>query len=584
MKLTINSRIISLCSVLALSACGGAVDDPNSTPTPGPSKTPKSEPTPSPEMTKTPKPKKTPGPVETTAPTAEPNPTPEPEPEPTKTPKPVKTPKPTPSPEPEPSQTPAPIGDAAKGKSLMNSAMCSTCHSDNGDGSFGAPFEFDMANLEYPSETQYKADSAENLAKYIADLMPKGGPDACVDECANDIASYLWTYVKEEEKPEPQNTPEPEKTPKPTNTPKVTGLLKDFPFEQIPQIGEPEIVWMRTEFDGAKLLVNHEDKIRGAFKSFNKYVGLMSKGRFQLKELHLSPLFKSNLDNPANKNVSEMAKKSRDLAASAGFNINYPYKAYVFTAPDFNFGGVGGGGEKGGELIMGPNLFTGGTMHEMFHMFSIGHAEALEGGDQIFPGKNVGGLDPFHFMGSIEDQKTCTATSVECEVFAPLSIQHRARLGWLDNEEITLSAHDGEEHIFKIYNQDTYNRPEPRLLAAYLTGYEKEGAFIVSYIKKSKGQMITNPGVIVHYVPYASPGISRYLDLTPNSKTSNPVYPNSDAHNMIYDFGDGAIQQGDAVDVSNFFNIQVLSEGMDGDDDYWAEVKIVPLGEAVNRK
>lgn len=34
---------------------------------------------------------------------------------------------------------------------------------------------------------------------------------------------------------------------------------------------------------------------------------------------------------------------------------------------------------------------------------SVGHAESIEGGDEIFPGQITGGHDPYHFMGSEGD-------------------------------------------------------------------------------------------------------------------------------------------------------------------------------------
>lgn len=79
------------------------------------------------------------------------------------------------------------IGDASNGASLMAGALCSTCHTDNGGGEFGAPVAFNAATIQ-------RGDTAAALASYISSAMPTSDSSLCVGDCANDIAAYLWSF------------------------------------------------------------------------------------------------------------------------------------------------------------------------------------------------------------------------------------------------------------------------------------------------------------------------------------------------------------------------------------------------------
>ena len=292
----------------------------------------------------------------------------------------------------------------------MKGPLCGGCHVDLGDGKFDV-FKFDMANLAYPNLGNFKADTVQDLAEYLVAEMPKNMGGKCVGDCANDIAAYLWTYVKLPSK-------------------SSAGFLKDFPFAQQPQSGTPN---------------------------------------------------------------------------------------------------------------------------------ALGQAKALDGGALIFPGNTAEGADPFF---SVQSKN------------AALSIQQKAYLGWLVDDEVRVSEHDGAQHTFTLYDQAAADRSEPKLLAVYLTGYEDDGAFVVSYLKTSNDDATGKPGILVHYVEYAAPDVSQLLDLKPDSTKQD----------LSQDFKDAAIQLGEAVDVSNLFNIQVLDEGMDDEGDHWAEISIVPLSEAALEK
>ena len=84
-------------------------------------------------------------------------------------------------------------GDAALGLTKF-ATQCAACHTVNGDGTFGANgFYFDINDLAYPATTTYE-QSITGLTSYIYDRMPKllAEPTSCADDCADDIAAYLW--------------------------------------------------------------------------------------------------------------------------------------------------------------------------------------------------------------------------------------------------------------------------------------------------------------------------------------------------------------------------------------------------------
>lgn len=69
----------------------------------------------------------------------------------------------------------------------MGSTLCSGCHTDNGNGQFGAPVAFNAVTMR-------RGDTAEALAAYISSTMPTLDASLCSGDCANDIAAYLWSF------------------------------------------------------------------------------------------------------------------------------------------------------------------------------------------------------------------------------------------------------------------------------------------------------------------------------------------------------------------------------------------------------
>ena len=356
---------------------------------------------------------------------------------------------------------------------------------------------------------------------------------------------------------------------------------KNYPLGQTPAIGGKSIVWLVAEFNDMDLPANTTEKINATTTIFNDYVNQQSGGKFWLDNVSVSPVFKISRPESEIDDIEKKQRLMREAADAAGFSYEGNYIAYIMNAPGFtNFGGVGGGDGNTGTVTMGPGGWIAGIIHEMMHMFSIGHAEGIEGTDVVFPGASTGGSDPYFFMGSESDATVCPfgqELTAGCVLNAGISLPHRGRIGWINPEEYNVVYNENKTETFRIHNQDTYRQTDLKQIGLYLRGYDDEGVFVVSYIKKAASQVIQTNGVLIHYVPYRSPAVSRIIDLTPNSITTNPRDPSDAGITTWYDFGDAAISTGTAVDVSNLFNIEVVNEGLDGTDDYWADVKITPL-------
>ena len=78
------------------------------------------------------------------------------------------------------------IGSVSNGQSLLAGSLCSGCHTDNGDGTFGGLVPFN-------AKTMSRGNTATALATYITNSMPSTSPDICTGSCANDTAAYLWS-------------------------------------------------------------------------------------------------------------------------------------------------------------------------------------------------------------------------------------------------------------------------------------------------------------------------------------------------------------------------------------------------------
>ncbi len=352
-----------------------------------------------------------------------------------------------------------------------------------------------------------------------------------------------------------------------------------YPLGQTPAIGDKEFTVLIATLGGQPVPSATLTRVNAAVETFNEYANTLSGGKIRVSSI-ISPIMTINQNPP---DLGDKLALMRQAAQQNGINLNVPYLGYVVISDDLvQYGGVGSGNGTTGQIIMGGNnLWIPGIVHEMMHMFSVGHAHIREGGNEIFPGEVQAGSDPYYFMGSEGDLKNCPVNSNSCDIFATISLPHKGRFAWIDSDEYGVNNNDGNEKFFKIFNHDNTTRTTKEKLGIYLKGFYNEGVFVVSYLKVpdlDQRERLASDGVMIHYVPYVSPAISELLDLTPNSITSNPERPNDITFTNMHDAGDGAIGEGQSVDVSDLFNIEVIRENVEpGDNNHSVEFKITPL-------
>ncbi|OEK09883.1 hypothetical protein A8C32_10260 [Flavivirga aquatica] len=356
--------------------------------------------------------------------------------------------------------------------------------------------------------------------------------------------------------------------------------IENYPLGQTPAIGEKKMTWILAEFEGEKMPDNIMDRLRGTTKTFNEYISMVSRDLLKVTSTY-SPVYKINGADATNaSSIAEKHEIMMKYAKDNGFDVDGSYIIYVIASEDLRgYGGTGSGnGSTGASTLGAANIWIPGSVHEMLHMFSVGHAEAIDGGDKVFPGDNVGGLDPYFFLGSEgPDGKDCPYGTDQCEIYFTLSLPHKGRVGWIKEGEVEVSQNIGEAKTFRIYNHDIADRSGTQKLGVYLTDYFGEGLFSISYVKNALGRRTNNGGILVHYVPYVSPAVSRLLDLTPNSITSNTEQPGNVTFDHLYDFGDSALGEGKSGTVNDLFTIEVLKETKVGDKNYYVDFKITPI-------
>jgi len=352
----------------------------------------------------------------------------------------------------------------------------------------------------------------------------------------------------------------------------------NYPLGQTPAIGDKEFTIIIATLGGQAVPNSTISRVNAAVNTFNEYSNQTSGGKIRVSSI-ITPVLTIN-DNPAG--LENKLALMRQVAEENGFNVNVPYLGYVVIASDVQIGGLGSGNGTTGRIIMGGNnLWIPGIVHEMIHMFSVGHAHIREAGTDIFPGEVQGGRDPYYFMGSEGDLKNCPVNTNQCDIFATLSLPHKGRFAWIESDEYEINFNDENEKFFKIFNHDNTTRTTKEKLGIYLKGYDNNGVFVVSYLKVpdlDQRVRLSKDGVMIHYVPYISPAISELLDLTPNSITSNPERPDDPTYTDMHDAGDGTLREGESVDVSDLFNIEIIKENIEvGENNHSVEFKITPL-------
>lgn len=79
---------------------------------------------------------------------------------------------------------------------LEYNEQCASCHGTDGQGAAVAVSLVNCANC----------GSADILTTYIANVMPLGGTDNCIDQCASDVADYILTLFQVDDSPMVEQT------------------------------------------------------------------------------------------------------------------------------------------------------------------------------------------------------------------------------------------------------------------------------------------------------------------------------------------------------------------------------------------
>lgn len=369
----------------------------------------------------------------------------------------------------------------------------------------------------------------------------------------------------------------------------TAGEIEGYPLPQMPATDAATLTWLVAEINGDQSPPDLKERIQTTTDLFNRYATRQSRGAFEFADNRVSPPLQIDVADESLLSLTELQQQIQVTADAAGFQYDDKYVAYLIVRDGVETIASGTGDGETGTLTVTADFTPTKTVHEMLHMLSIGNADAMEGGNAVFPGENVRDGDPYSFQGNEASTEDCLNGSSPCEIAAPLSIPHKGMVGWLDSSEVVVSDNTGTEKVFRLFNHDNIERSETQPLTVYLTGYDANGLFAVSYLAPAQletlssvqSSRVTSTGITVHYVPYDSPADSHLIDLTPDSITSNDEQSNDPAPTALHDFGDAAISAGALADVGGLFSIEVIDTGESGtgessEREYWADIKIKP--------
>ena len=361
----------------------------------------------------------------------------------------------------------------------------------------------------------------------------------------------------------------------------IAGAIAGYPLVQAPATGDSSLTWLIAETNGRRTPAELLERLQATNDAFSRYALEQSRGAFDLQDIGISPPLQIDTTGSKLSSITELQELIQAAADAEGYPYNSAYIAYLVIGDDFEGVTESTTGEQSGTMTVSADFEMSQTVQEMFHMLSVGTADAIEGGDATFPGQVIANGDPYFLTGNEASVRDCIGEADPCEFVATLSIPHKGRAGWLDTSEVVLSDNTGEDKLFRLFNHDNFERTQTKPLTVYLTGYDPNGLFAVSYLTNTPNNRVTSNGVMVHYVPYDAPADSYLLDLTPDSITTNEERPDDPAYTSLHDFGDAAVTQGTIVDIAGLFALEVLATGelasTENDTaDHWADIKIKP--------
>lgn len=254
--------------------------------------------------------------------------------------------------------------------------------------------------------------------------------------------------------------------------------------------------------------------------------------------------------------------KFRELATAGGYDVNaYNVVVYLHQSTfELGAGALGSGNGDRGSIWGNNNLtwFTPGLIHESFHAFGLGHAVAIEGEQDMFPGEIPGGVDPYHFMGS----------EGSALLNSDIPSYMKYYIGWVDKVNVDFRAEsDANCSTYRIYKSSLIGTYDSGRKYALQIGQN----LWLSYEPDNLNDQLVTKGVLAHYINDISPAISQLLDTRPNSilKLPNGV---SSGYEPVKDFWDAAMVVGDELFWRNV-KVSVLNEGGAGIEK-WVDIEV----------
>ncbi|AUP77503.1 T9SS type A sorting domain-containing protein [Flavivirga eckloniae] len=308
--------------------------------------------------------------------------------------------------------------------------------------------------------------------------------------------------------------------------------------------------WNDTDTDMEKLRVE-----------LNKYLLNTSFKKAWIETFEMTPVYNFTVD-PNDNSIGAMTNTFKALATADNYDIDsYNIVMYLHSSTtDFRGAGAWGSGNGLRGSIWANNSlswFYAGNIHEAFHALGVGHAETIEGGDNVFPGSVTGGHDPYHFMGSQGD----------AGLDADLPNYMKYLLGWIEPKGVSVIPNDNiDGYTVKLYKSSlvsSYN--DQRLYSAQLGDH-----LWISYEPDNANTRITDKGLLFHYIPSRGSGLCRLLDTNPQSITELPPGIGSN-YLPVIDFWDAALTENEEFFWNNT-QIKITNSGGTGEDK-WVEIK-----------
>lgn len=339
---------------------------------------------------------------------------------------------------------------------------------------------------------------------------------------------------------------------------------------------EPEtVLYIRAEFNDRPFGVSDATNLQRLqtinavaedFWVFNSY-GELSEFQSDYTEMFQLPDALTP-DSPfeSGANVFAIRSAMRDAAANAGWALNN-YDQVVLSFPGVDQFPAGALGTPGTIWMPSDNPNADGFTHEFGHALGVGHASAIEGGAQTYPGEHREGRDGLWMMGSENGVAAVSGRPRR----APVNLPMRQTMGFVDDQLVQQVTEDG---VFRIHAFDRESLQGDvelnRSLAAVFESDNREWwvSFAPSLADRwadFNGHVWTDGAI----VQQRSGQITRILDFTPASQggTGN--------EEDYVDTRDGALRVGMSYSFpENGVSLATLANGVSNDGVPWIDVQI----------